>query len=375
MNFAFDEQQDLLRQEVRKLLAERSPMEEVRRIAESESGHSDALWKQLGELGWLGLVLPEEYGGAGLDWVDLIVVLEETGRALLPAPLVSTLLAGSVVLDAGTDAQRRRILPALAEGSRIGTLAFFDVADLPTPDGVTLRARPDGDGLRLTGEKPFVADAPSADLFVVACRTGDGEDAVRMALVDADAEGVEVLARSSIDRTRRHGTLRLLDVRVGPEALLGPAGPCWPSVARAFDRGAVATSAEIVGASEAMLDMTVQYAKDRIQFGSPIGRYQGVKHPLAEAYVDIECMKSLLYYSAWALDEGRDDVPLAVSKAKGLASEAFVQIGVTGIQLHGAIGYTEASDVHLYLRRSKWARSAFGDEVFHYDRVARLGGI
>jgi alkylation response protein AidB-like acyl-CoA dehydrogenase len=220
-----------------------------------------------------------------------------------------------------------------------------------------------------------VADAGVADLFVVAFRTDAGEHEIGLALINGDASGVSVESRSGIDATRRHGTLRLEDVQVGADALLGDPGAAWPAVARAFDRGAAAVSAEVIGAAEAMLDMTVQYAKDRVQFGSPIGRYQGVKHPLAEAYVDIQCLKSLVYYTAWAFDESPDEVSMSVSKAKGLASEAFVQVGVTGIQLHGAIGYTEASDVHLYLRRSKWARSAFGDEIFHYDRVARLGGL
>ncbi|MBW2231027.1 MAG: acyl-CoA/acyl-ACP dehydrogenase [Deltaproteobacteria bacterium] len=375
MNFGFDDQQELLRQEIRKLLEERCPMEEVRRIAGSESGHAPELWKQLGELGWLGLALPEEHGGAGLGWVDLAVVFEEAGRVLLPAPLVSTILAGAAIVDAGSDEQCRARLPALADGSRIGTLALFDAADQPIPSGVTLRAEADGQGFRLTGEKPYVADAGVADLFVVAFRSGKKAQEVGLALVDGEADGVSVETRAGIDATRRQGTLRLDGVRIAADALLGAPGDAWPAISRAFDRGAAAVTAEMIGAAEAMLEMTVQYAKDRIQFGSPIGRYQGVKHPLAEAFVDIECMKSLLYYTAWALEESPDEVSFSVSKAKGLASEAFTQIGISGIQLHGAIGYTEASDVHLYLRRSKWARTAFGDEVFHYDRVASLGGL
>ena len=375
MNFGFDEQQDLLRSEVRKFLDAQCPIEEVRRIGATADARAPELWKQLAELGWLGLVLPEAHGGAGLGWVDLVVVLEETGRALLPAPLVSTLLAGHAIAAYGSDAQRRRWLPAIADGTTVGALALFDDPDVATESGIGLRGGADGDAFVLRGEKAHVADAPLADLYVVAFRTGDAPGAVSLALVERNAAGVDVEDREPLDPTRRHGALRLDGVRVERSALLGEVDAGWAIVERLFDCGAVATTAEMIGASEAMLDMTVQYAKDRVQFGSPIGRYQGVKHPLAEAYVQIECMKSLLYYAAWAIDEGASDFPLAASRAKGLASEAFRDIGAMGIQLHGAVGYTEAYDVHLYLRRSKWARPAFGSEDHHYERVARLGGL
>jgi alkylation response protein AidB-like acyl-CoA dehydrogenase len=283
-------------------------------------------------------------------------------------------LAGTTLADVGSAAQRRRWVPGIVAGTTIGTLAFFDTPDLLTPDGVTLGGVPDGDGFLLSGEKPFVADATNANLFIVAFRSGDSANDVWLAVIEGDAPGVSVEPQPPIDTTKRHGTLRLDGVQVRPDALLGQAD-AWPALERAMDRAAAATTAEMIGASEGMLAMTVQYAKDRVQFGSPIGRYQGVKHPLAEAYVDIECMKSLLYYTAWALDERPEEVPFAVSKAKGFASEAFNRIGVMGIQLHGAVGYTDEYDVHLYLRRSKWARPAYGGEDHHYDRVARLGGI
>jgi alkylation response protein AidB-like acyl-CoA dehydrogenase len=374
MNFGFDEQQDLLRREVRKFLDEQCPMDEVRKIAQSDRGFAPEQWNQLAELGWLGLVLPEDCGGVGLGWVDLTVLLEEVGRTLFPSPLISTLLAGTTLVDVGSAVQRRRWVPGIAAGTTIGTLAFFDVPDLLTPVGITLRGEPDGDGFVLSGEKPFVSDASNASLFIVAFRSGDSANNVRLAVVEADGTGVSVEPQPPLDTTKRHGTLRLDGVQVGPDALLG-GEDAWPGLERAMDRAAAATTAEMIGASEGMLAMTVQYAKDRVQFGSPIGRYQGVKHPLAEAYVDIECMKSLAYFTAWALDERPEEVPFAVSKAKGFASEAFNRIGGMGIQLHGAVGYTEEYDVHLYLRRSKSARPAYGGEDHHYDRVARLGGI
>ena len=290
MNFGFTEEQDLLRTEVRKLLDARCSLPEVRKLMESQAGYSAGLWSELAELGWLGLTIPEAHGGAGLGWVDFVVLLEETGRSLFPSPLVSTTLAAAAILDSGSEEQRARWLPGIADGSRIGTLVL---------DGA----------------------------------------------------------------------------RVPKSALLGAPGRAWPAIERLFDRGAIATTGEMIGAAEGALALTVQYAKDRIQFGNPIGKYQGVKHPLAEMYVDVESTKSLLYYAAWALDESPREVPRSASLAKAYASDAFARIGIDGVQLHGAVGYTAEYDIQLFLKRSKWARPTFGDSDFHYERVASLGGL
>jgi alkylation response protein AidB-like acyl-CoA dehydrogenase len=374
MNFGFSEEQDLLRHEVRKLLDEQCPLDEVRKIAETKEGYSAAQWKQLGELGFLGLILPESYGGAGLGWADLVVLLEETGRTLFPSPLISTTLAGATLLAAGNEAQRRRWLPGIASGGVVATVAVLEEGDDPAPEGVALRGAADGDGYRLTGDKHFVVDVGQSDLFVVAFRTGDAPDALALGLVEASAPGVSRSEVRTLDRTKRMGSLHLDGVRVGADDLLGPAGAAGPALAAHLDRGAAAVTAEMIGALEGALDLTVQYAKDRLQFGSPIGRYQGVKHPLAEIYVDLECLKSLLYYAAWALDESPPDVPRAVSEAKAFGAEALTRAGIDAIQLHGAVGYTAEYDVQLYLKRSKWARPLFGDEQYHYDRLATLGG-
>jgi alkylation response protein AidB-like acyl-CoA dehydrogenase len=374
MNFGFSEEQDFFREEMRKFLQAQSPMEEVRRLMETPEGYSSQLWKQLGELGYLGLVLPADLGGAGLGWVDLVVLLEETGRALFPSPLISTALAGSVILDAGSDAQKRRWLPSIADGSRIGTLALLEASDLLAPGGISLRGAPDGDGFVLEGEKRFVVDAETADLLVVAFRTGDGEEELTLAVVDAEGPGFSVTGVPALDRTKRLGTLRFDGLRVGSDAVLGLPGAAWPTISRVIDRGAVAVSAEMVGAAEAALEITVRFAKDRHQFGSPIGRFQGVKHPLAEMYVDIESLKSLVYFAAWALDADPEKASPAASEAKAFGSLAFSRIGIAGVQLHGAVGYTLEYDIQLYLKRSKWSRPLFGDEDYHCDRIARLGG-
>ena len=370
MNFGFSEEQELLRQEVRKLLDAQAPMETVRAIAETPEGFSRDLWKQMGELGWLGLTIPESYGGAGLGMVDLVVVLEETGRSLLPSPLIANTLAAAAIRDFGSEAQRARWLPRLADGSAIGTIAVQEAGDRLDPAGVRLAGRRDGDGWRLTGEKIEVLDGGVADLFVVAFRTGAGDDEIALAVVERGAPGLEQRTTPSIDRTRRVARVRFEDVAVAADAVL-PA-PGAPAFARLLDRAAAVVTAETIGAAEAALRLTVDYARERVQFGSPIGRFQGVKHPLAEMHVDVESFKSLLYYAAWCLDQDDPETPRFVSMAKAYAGEAFARIGIDGVQLHGGVGYTWEYDIQMYLKRSKWARAAFGDPDHHYDRVARL---
>jgi alkylation response protein AidB-like acyl-CoA dehydrogenase len=374
MDFGFSEEQELLRAELRKFLAEHAPSAELRRIAETPEGFSRALWKQMAELGWLGLTVPEAYGGAGLGFVDWVVLLEETGRALLPSPLVSSALCAAA-LRGGSEAQRALWLPRLADGSAIGSVAILEASDHLAPEGVALAGRREGDGFVLSGEKLFVGDAGAADLFAVAFCKGDAPESISLALVERSAPGVAAEDLPGIDLTKRSGRLRLDGVRVPRAALLGEAGAAWPAVARLLDLGAFAAAAEAAGAAEAALQLTVSYAQQRIQFGSPIGRFQGVKHPLAEMYVDVESWKSLVYYAAWALDAGHPDAPLAVSRAKAYASEAFARIGIDCVQLHGGIGYTWEYDAQLFLKRSKWVRPAFGDADFHYQRVAALGEL
>ncbi len=372
MNFGFSEEQELLRSEVRKLLDTRAPLDDVRRVTEDEAGpgYDPALWKQIAELGWTGLVVPEAHGGAGLGWVDLVVVLEETGRSLFPSPLVATTLAADAISQAGSDAQRARYLPGLANGTTIGSVALIEEDDTPGPAGIQLAARPQGDGVVLSGEKLFVQNAAAADLFVVAFRR-EGE--LVLAVVEKAQTGVRASDWPGIDLTKRLGRLRLENVEIAGDAILANGDAA--AVARLFDAGATAVTAEAVGAAEAALRLTTGYAKERIQFGRPIGTFQGVKHPLAEMYVDVESFKSLVYYAAWCIDEGHADLPLAASRAKAYASEAFPRIGIDGVQLHGGIGYTWEYDAHLYLKRAKWVRPIFGDADHHYERVAALGGL
>ena len=371
MNFGFTEEQELLRSEVRKWLDENCPMDEVRVVTEVEEGEgfSREQWKAIAELGWLGLTIPEEFGGAGLGQVDLVVLLEEAGRSLFPAPLLTQAVAAGALLEAGSEAQRQRWLPRLADGSVIGSLAVQESPASPTLEGIQLVGVADGDAVVLSGEKCFVPNAAAASLFVVPFRRA-GE--LSMAFVSADAEGVGASDWPGMDLTKRLGRVGFDAVRVPADAI---ASLSEGGFQRILDRATAAVTAEMVGAAEGALTLTAEFAKERIQFGSPIGRYQGVKHPLAEMHVDVESWKSLVYYAAWCLDESPDEAPGYVSMAKALASEAFARIGIDTVQLHGAVGYTWELDAHLYLKRSKWARPMYGDSDFHYERVAQLGGL
>lgn len=366
MNFGFTEEQDFLRDAVRKFVDGRCPIPEVRKLMETADAHSPDLWSEMASMGWLGLLVPEEHGGAGLTWVDFVVLLEETGRTLLPSPLVSNALAVTALRAGGSSSQQARWLPALADGSSIGTLAILEASDVPGPDGIELTASVDGETHVLEGEKYFVADAGCADLFVVAYRV-EGE--LALGLVSAAADGVSVERMTSLDETKRMGTLRLAGVRIAADDRL-EATAASTTLPFIQDCGAVAVTAEALGAAEAATAITVQYAKDRVQFGSPIGRYQGVKHRLSDQWVDTESIKSLLYYGAWSIENSRDELPRYASLAKAYIADAFTRIGVECVQLHGAVGYTLEYDIQLYIKRSKWVRSMYGDGDFHRDRLA-----
>ncbi len=372
MDFGFSEEQDLLRGEVRKLVQTRCPLSKVRTLFDVPD-HSPELWRALVEMGLSGLTIPEAYGGAGLSLLDLVVVLEEAGRGLLPSPLLSTSLAAAAILKAGSTEQHTCFLSRLAQGA-VGTLASLEKSGRLDAAGITLRGKPERDGFLLDGHKAFVGDAGSAELFVVSFRTGDGPEDITLAVVEK-GQGVQTASQKTMDRTKRLGSVVLEQVFVAKEQILGAVGQAWPLVKHLYDRGAVMVSAEAIGAAEAAHQLTVEFAKTRVQFDSVIGRYQGVKHPLAEMYVDLESVKSLTYYAAWAADHREQELPLSASRAKAYVSDAFVRIGLDGIQLHGAIGYTAEYDAQLFMKRAKWARPAFGDADYHYERVAQLGGL
>jgi len=374
MNFGFNEEQELLRSTARKFFENECPSTAVRALMEGKEGMTAELWAKIAEQGWIGLIYPEEHGGMALGFVDLVVLMEEMGRAVMPGPFFSTvLLGGLAILEAGNDAQKKEWLPRLASGERRVTLAWMEPSAALGPQGITLQATSAGGRYQLTGTKLFVPDAHTADAIVVAARTGGtGETGVSLFLLPKGTPGLEVKLLPTMDQTRKLCEVALSSVSVGADALLGEAGAGWKPLSRVLDRATVALCAEMCGGAQKVLEMTVEYAKIRQAFGKPIGSYQGVKHRAADMLVDVENSKSITYYAAWAMDEGAAEGPLAVSMAKAYVSDAYRRVTAAGIQLHGGIGFTWEHDLHLYFKRAKGSEFTFGDATYHRERVAQL---
>ncbi|MGH7277637.1 MAG: acyl-CoA dehydrogenase family protein, partial [Candidatus Rokuibacteriota bacterium] len=328
------------------------------------------------EQGWLGLIYPEEYGGSGLGFVDLTVLMEEMGRSVMPGPFFSSVLLGGLpILEAGSPAQKKEWLPRIAGGEAKATLAWTEPNARWDAAGVAATAKKAGTGWVLGGTKLFVPDAHLADVLVVVARVSEGkspEDGIALFLVPKGARGLEVKLLPTMDQTRKLCEVALHDVPVPKEALLGEGGGGWTALARVIERATVALCAEMCGGAQRVLDMTTEYAKIRIAFGKPIGSYQGVKHRAADMLVEIENAKSLTYYAAWAVDERVPEASLAASMAKAYVSDAYRRTAGAGIQLHGGIGFTWEHDLHLYFKRAKACEFTFGDATYHRERVAQL---
>jgi alkylation response protein AidB-like acyl-CoA dehydrogenase len=361
MYFDLTDEQQAIKSTARDFLAAHYKSARIRKLAESESGFEASDWDKLAELGWPGLALPEEWGGQGLGIVDLAVLFEEMGYALAPSPLFSNTVAGLALSLCGSDEQRERFLRPLAAGEKRGTPALWDAGSPASPGGFTLEGRADGDSLVLDGEKVLVPDAGTADFFFVA--TADG----KRHLVDAGAEGVTVAAEPSIDLTRRLFSVRLEGVRVAPEDTMpAEAADYFP----VFHRLCVALAAESTGIAQRTMEMAVEYAKDRKQFGRPIGSYQAVSHRCAQMLLETENARSAVYGAAWAADAEPESLPLAASMAKAYASDAGWRVPDASIQVHGGIGFTWEHDLHFFLKRGKANAAMFGDAKWHRERVA-----
>jgi alkylation response protein AidB-like acyl-CoA dehydrogenase len=376
MDFGFNQEQELLRATARKFLENECASEFVRARMAEPAGVTDEFWAKLAEQGWLGLIYPEEYGGTGLGFVDLTVLMEEMGRAVMPGPFFATvLLGGLTILEAGSAAQKKEWLGRISEGKAKATLAFTEPNARWDAAAVTVTAREAGGTFTLSGTKLFVLDAHVADVIVVAARTREGkrpEEGLSLFLVPKGAKGLEVKLLPTMDQTRKLCEVTLKDVTVGADALLGSKDGAWAPLSRVLDRATVALCAESCGGAQRVLDMTTDYAKIRVAFGKPIGSYQGVKHKAADMLVEVENAKSLTYYAAWAVDENVPEAPLAASMAKAYVSDAFRKTAGAGIQLHGGIGFTWEHDLHLYFKRAKSSEFTFGDASYHRERVAQL---
>jgi alkylation response protein AidB-like acyl-CoA dehydrogenase len=372
MDFAFSEEQEMLRRSARDFLAKECSSKVVRKLMESSDTYDEGLWNKLAGLGWTALGIPEEYGGVG-TFLDLVVVLEEAGRALMPGPFFATMgLAVPAIIEAGTGAQKKEALGAIAQGSARATLAFTEPSGLWDARSVTLTAKPSGGGWQLDGVKQFVPDAEAADYTVVAARTrGEGEDGISLFLVKGRPKGMTVTALKTLDQTRRWSEVRFDGVKLEADSLMGAADKAWPHLKRALEWATAALCAEMVGGTQKVLETSTDYAKTRQQFGKPIGIYQAVSHKLADMLVLSESGRSATYYAAWAVDADAPDRSLAASMAKAYVSDAYRKVAGDGIQVHGGIGFTWEHDMHLYFKRAKSSEVTLGDATYHRELVAQ----
>jgi alkylation response protein AidB-like acyl-CoA dehydrogenase len=369
MNFGLTETQQTLKKTTRQFLTAECPPAEVRRLMETETAFDAALWSKMAEQGWTGIIFPEEYGGIGMGMVEMAAVLEEMGRALLPGPFLSTvLLAGSAIAHAGTESQKQRYLTAICQGSAKATLAILEEGASWSTDSVHLHASGSAGGYVLKGRKLFVPDAGVADFLVCAARLrGD----LALFIVPAGTHGVNIKATPAIDATRKLCEVILDSVIVPQAGLLAIGDRAEAAVEHAFAVSTVGLVAEMVGGMQRLLDVSVEYAKTRKQFGRPIGQFQAVQHMCADMLLMTESSRSAVYYAAWAMGEDESAASAAVSVAKAYASDAYREVGNRAIQVHGGMGFTWENDVHLYYRRAKASEIAFGDATWHRERLAK----
>jgi alkylation response protein AidB-like acyl-CoA dehydrogenase len=376
MNFAFSEEQEQLRDAVRRFMETKSASEDVRRLMETTDGYDPAVWAQMAnELGLQSLAIPEEFGGQGFTFVELGIVLEEMGRVLLCAPYFSSVvLAANAILNAGTDAQKAELLPGIAAGETIAALAFTEPNGKWDADGITMEAVGGGDAYTLTGTKHFVIDGHTADTVVVVAREAGttGEDGIGFFVVAGDAAGLTRTPLATMDQTRKQARLDFAGVAATP---LGTVGAGWPALSKTLDQAAVAMANESIGGAQKCLEMAVEYAKVRVQFGRPIGSFQAIKHKCADMLLEVESGKSAAYYAAWAAGEDNEELPVVASLAKAYVSDAYFHAAAENIQIHGGIGFTWEHDAHLYFKRAKSSEILLGDATYHRELLAQRIGI
>jgi alkylation response protein AidB-like acyl-CoA dehydrogenase len=377
MNFAFSEEQEELRRTVRQFLEAKSPSSEVRRLMETTEGYDPAVWKQMGqELGLQSLAIPEEYGGQGYTFIELGIVLEEMGRVLLAAPYFSSVvLAANAIMNVGTEDQKQELLPGIASGDTIATLAFTEPSGKWDAAGITMEAKENvGGEFTLSGEKMFVLDGFTADLIVVVARTEgtSGTDGISFFTVRGDADGLTRTALSTMDMTRKQAKLEFNNVVASP---LGSTVDGFAAFSKTLDQAAVALSNEMMGGAQKVLEMSVEYAKVRVQFGRPIGSFQAIKHKCADMLLEVESGKSAAYYASWAAAEDNEELPVVAALSKAYCSEAYFHATAENIQIHGGIGFTWEHPAHLYFKRAKSSEIYLGDPTYHRELLAQRIGI
>jgi alkylation response protein AidB-like acyl-CoA dehydrogenase len=370
VDFAFTEEQDELRKMVRGLLADVSSEERVRELMDTEAGYDPKVWRQLAELGLTGLAIPEEHGGAGMSAIEVGVVAEEAGAALLCAPYLSTVgFATPALLLSGDETANADYLPGIASGETIATLAYTESAGSPDPAAGSTTATADGDGWRITGQKTYVLDGHVASLILVAANTDAG---LSLFAVSGDADGLTCTALNTLDQTRKQAQL---DFANAPARLIGVDGAAGAVLERALELAAITLAAEQVGGAQRALDQAVEYAKVRHQFGRPIGSFQAIKHTCADMLLEVESARSAAYYGLWASAELAEDLPVVANLTKAYCSEAFSHVTAKNIQVHGGIGFTWEHPAHLYFKRARSAHELLGSPAHHREQLATRIGI
>jgi alkylation response protein AidB-like acyl-CoA dehydrogenase len=379
MGLTLSEDQLILKETARSFLDEKSPVSRMRALRDSEdpTGFSRALWKEMAEMGWTGIVFPEEFGGAGMGYGELGAMLEECGRVLAPEPFVSTLLlGGNAILLGGSDSLKKDLLPGVCNGDRILAMAIQEQGRFD-PYAVTTRAQRDGEGYRIDGRKQFVLDGHVADQLIVVARTsGESGDrgGLTLFVVDADAAGLSVQRNHMLDG-RNAAEVTLEGVSVASERVLGTLDAGAELLDAVCDRAAIGLSAEMLGTFEEAFERTLAYLKEREQFGVKIGTFQALRHRAADMWCELELARSVVREALTALDEDREDVPQMVSAAKARCSDVSSQITQEAIQMYGGIGMTDEEEIGLFFKRAKAAELTLGDAIFHRDRYASLRGF
>ncbi|VUT24368.1 MAG: putative acyl-CoA dehydrogenase [Candidatus Methanolliviera sp. GoM_oil] len=373
MDFDLSEDQKILQTSVREFLDKECPKDKVRELEEDEQGYDTEMWKKMAELEWMGVVFPEEYGGTEGDFIDLMILAEEMGRYILPSPFFSTVVLSSLpILKYGNGEQKEKFLPKIANGKEIWTLALMESSATYEASDVKLRATPEGEAYLLEGAKLFVPYAHVADHLLVVARTSEEEkpeDGITVFIVDlASSTGIEV----EVIPTAAHDKqceVRFDRVKVPRGNVLGDVGRGWDVVNFIIQKGVVLKCAEMLGGAQAVLEMTNDYAKERVQFERPIGSFQAIQHKLADMFTDVEGLRYLVYEAAWKINIGSPS-DLLISMAKAKANEVYQRTCIGGIRIHGAIGFTREEDIGLYYLRTKAAEFALGDTGFHKERIA-----
>ena len=361
----------MLRDAAKRFLADNCPTKFVRQMMADATAHDPAFWKKLVDLGWPGLLIPESYGGQGGSFLDMTVIVEEAGKALVPGPFfTSALLAAPLLIEGGSDQQKKDLLPRMAKGEFIGTVAIAEAAGRFDAEGIQLKATKSGNDYILTGEKFFVPDAHVANGMAVAVRTGgSGEKGITIVALPTNAKGVTITQLKTVDMTRRLCHVKFDNVKTSDT--LGMEGEGWPILRRALDIATAGLAAEMVGTAQRALDMSVEYAKTRVQFGKPIGSFQAVKHKCVDMMVAVENARSLTYYACWTVDTKGAEAATAVPMAKAYASDMAKNVTSEAIQVHGGIGFTWEHDMHLFHRRALAGEANFGNAPVHRETVAK----